>query len=136
MAHPSVLAAVASRLADGFDRCPVFPENTVGSTPEDGSPFLVVQYPYSRLQWTTIAGPDGCDFTEEGAFRFVLGVERGAGADQGRQWLEELAALFRGQRFGGVQTYGVDGPAADDRNEDGNYYRLSIAVAYEFITTG
>lgn len=136
MAHLAVIQAVEARLAAGFDRCPVYIENSGAGTPSDGSPFLVLQFPWSSTSWATIEGPDGCDFLEEGAFRFVLAIEAGAGAHQGRQWLAEIADLFRAESFAGVQTFAPDTPVADDRNDLGNYYRLSMAVPYQFMTNG
>jgi hypothetical protein len=132
MAHPAVIDAIEARLAAGFTECPIHSENTMSSTPGDGSPFLVVQFPFARSTWATIDGPDGSDFEEEGAVRFILFVERGAGAQQGRQWLEKVASIFRGAVFDNVQCFAPDSPVADDRNEDGVYYALSMACPYEF----
>lgn len=135
MAHRLVVNAVRARLAANFTGCPVYGENTLAESPKDGSAFIVLQFPWSRSVWETLAGPDGCDHREEGAFRFVLSVPRDGGVDEGRQWLDEIASLFRGEEFDDVQCYAPDSPVSDDRNETGSYYRLTMAVPYQFIVT-
>jgi hypothetical protein len=137
MAHPSVVAAVGARLQAGFDHCPVITENDGDQTvPSDAGPFLKLQFPWTRSEWQTIDGPDGCDFLEEGGFRFVLSVPSGSGTITGRVWLEEIATLFRGQRFEGVQTYAPSSPVSDDASDAPGYFRLSIVVPYEYLIQG
>jgi len=134
MAHLSVINAVTERVAANFTHCPVFGENSNEDTPADGSSFLQIQFPFSNTEWIEVEGPDGSVFREEGAFRFVLSVPRFS-ADAtvtGRQWLGELAQLFTGVVFDGVQTFAPDSPVADDNNDDASYYRLSMAVAYHY----
>jgi hypothetical protein len=136
MAHSSVVQAVEARLVAGFTSCPVFVENTTSDTPGDASAFAILQFPYSRSEQASIGDPGGNWYREEGGFRVALAVERGAGAHQGRQWLDEIAALFRGKSFDGVRTYAPGSAATDDRNEDGVYFVLSIAIPYDFHITG
>jgi len=134
MAHLSVVNAVAARVAANFTHCPIIGENSNQDVPADGSAFLQLQFPFSTTEWVEVEGPDGSIFREEGAFRFVLAVPRydAAATATGRQWLEELAQLFTGVAFDGVQTFAPDSPVADDNNDDASYYRLSMAVAYQF----
>lgn len=132
MAEYAVVQAVEARVAAVFDECPVYVENGLTTPPADNSAWLMVQFPYAISTWQTTDG----DFLEEGAIRFVLSVERGAGAHEGRQWMTALAAQFRGVQFDGVQTYAPSSPVSDDMNDDSSYYKLSFAVPYEYIVTG
>lgn len=136
MAHYSVVTAVEDRTKANFSRCPVYVENELTDTPADGSAWLVIQFPFATTEWIEVEGPDGSGFQEEGAFRFVLSVPRGDGAHSGRQWLGELADLFRGQLFDGVQTFAPDSPIGDDDNDIGSVYRLAMAVPYQFTFNG
>jgi hypothetical protein len=136
MAHHSVVQAVEARLAAGFTACPIFVENDASETPADGSAFGVLQFPYSRSEQASIGDPGGNWYREEGGFRIVLAVERGAGTLIGRQWLEEVASLFRGKSFDGVRTYAPGSASTDDNSEDGVFFRLSIAIPYDFHITG
>lgn len=99
----------------------------------DGGPFLALQFPYAGADWQTLEGPDGSEFLEDGAFRLVLSVRRGAGTHAGRAWMDELAALFRGASFEGVQCFAPTSPVTDDRSEEAAYFRLSFSVPYQFI---
>lgn len=127
--------AIAARKAAGLPECPVIGINLVGDTPADGSPYIQVQYPVANVSQRGLSG----DFyREDGAFRLLLHMERGASLEPGYQMADDLARLFRLRRFDGVQTYTPSSPVIDDRNEDGNYYGLSLAVPYEFdfVDTG
>lgn len=135
MAHFAVVQAVEARMKANFTRCPVYVENENTDTPESGDGFLVVQFPWSNAEWHAVEGADGSIFHEEGAFRFVAAVPMGTGSHDGRQWLGELADLFRGARFSDVQCFAPDSPVGDDGNEAGAYYRLAMAVPYEFYFT-
>lgn len=136
MAKSEVVKAVTDRLAAQWSRTLVYDENVDGSTPEDGSPFLQVQFPYCTNERITFGMPGSNVYREEGAFRLLLHVERGSGGDQGREWAGELEALFLGQHFDGVQTFAPNSASSDDANEDGAYYTLAIAVPYRFDYLG
>lgn len=130
MAHLSVVKAVEARLKDGFDGCPVFVENETGETPANATAWALVDFPWSRTEWISAD-----EFQEEGGFRVLIAVPRKDGAHRARGWLDEIATLFRGQRFEGVQCYAPQSASSDDQSERGAYFRLSLTVPYEFIIT-
>jgi len=132
MASLQVVQAVERRLTENFDSAPFLVENDGEGVPVGHGPFLTVQFPWSRSEWHSTDG----FFLEEGAFRFVLSVERGTGTHQGREWLDEIASLFRGAEFEGVQTFAPGSATTDDRSEAEGYYRLSIAIPYEYYIKG
>ncbi|MBB3937675.1 phage tail terminator-like protein [Aureimonas phyllosphaerae] len=131
MAHPDVVTAVTARLRGGFDHCPIVTENASASTPEDGGPWLLLDFPWSRSQWQS-----DDEFLEEGGFRLRLHVKAGRSTEDARAWLADLATLFRGTAFGGVQCYAPQSPASDDRNDAAGYFRLEITVPYQTIIIG
>ncbi|KQQ81943.1 phage tail terminator-like protein [Aureimonas sp. Leaf324] len=130
MAHLSVVRAVEDRLKDGFTGCPVYVENEVSETPTNATAWALLDFPWSRADWITAD-----EFQEEGGFRVVVAVPRRDGAHRARSWLDEIAALFRGQSFEGVQCYAPQSASSDDQSERGAYFRLSLTVPYEFIIT-
>lgn len=136
MAHSTVVAAVEARLDELWSRCPVLDENSLGETPHDGSPFLMLQFPFSTSERVSFGDPGNNVYRESGAFRLVLQTERGSGAVTGRQWADELADMFRGKHFGGVETFAPSSASSDDTNENGNYYTLAVAVPYRFDFLG
>lgn len=131
MARKAVIDIVAATLAANWTKCPVYGPNVLDETPEDGSPYIVVQFPYVKSDQVTFGDPGNNWWRDDGAFRLVLHVERGGGIDDGTAWADELAAIFRGKDLGGIlQTWAPSAPVTDDRNSAANYYVLSFAVPY------
>ena len=135
MAHLHVMDAVETRLDLGFsdiDACPRHEQNIGGATPGDSTPFLVIEYPVSRSQQMSVGAPGQNVWREEGAFRVVVAVPAGTGTRQAMVWLDEIAALYRGLTFDGVTCWGPSSPTPcdEDDNEDGAYFKMSIAVPY------
>lgn len=132
MPKKAVVDAVEARLQERFTACPVFGINLQGETPEDGSTFVQVQYPVASTSPMDLAGSY---YREEGAIRFIVNAQRGAETAAGLTLADDLAALFRNKKFGGVQTFAPTSPVIDDRNEEGMYFALSFAVPYQFDFT-
>ncbi|GEP05559.1 phage tail terminator-like protein [Methylobacterium oxalidis] len=126
-----VADAIEARLADTWDRCPVFGINKQGDAPKDGSPFVQVSYPVANGEQLTVGAPGENVWRETGTFRLVINSRRGRGVIEGLTWADELAALFRGKEFCGVQTFAPSSPVIDDRNEEGMYFVLSISCPYQ-----
>ncbi|QRE77347.1 phage tail terminator-like protein [Methylobacterium aquaticum] len=145
MAHKTVIDAVEGRLAErwsspdavaarqaaGLPALPFFGANTPenAEVPQDGSAYLEIQYPYSETVQATL----GRVYRESGGFAIFVNFERGGGAEKASILADQLATLFRDRRFGGIQTFSPSSPVIDDRNEEGLYYSLSIAVPYEYV---
>ena len=132
MARSEVVDAVRDRLTANWTRTSVFDENSQGSTPADGSAYLDIQFPFSTNQRITFGAPGNNVYREEGAFRLLLNMQRGTGGDTGREWADELAALFLGKHFDGVETFAPDSASSDDANENGQYFTYAVAVPYRF----
>lgn len=128
MAHLSVVQAVERRLKAGFTGCPIYVENETSQTPDLATAWALVDFPWSRAEWITAD-----EFQEEGAFRVVVAVPRKSGGHAARGWLDDIASLFRGQSFEGVQCYAPQSASSDDQSERAAYFRLSLTVPYEFI---
>lgn len=125
-----VVDAVEGRLAANWKKCPVVGINLAGNVPNGPEPFVQVSYPVANGEQLTVGAPGENVYRETGAFRLVVNARRGKGVAEGLAWADELAALFRGQEFGGIQTFAPSSPAIDDRNDEGKYFVLSIAVPY------
>ena len=126
-----VVDAVEARLSASFSKCPVYGVNKQGETPDNGGPFVQVSYPVANGEQLTVGVPGANSYRETGAFRLEVNARRGKGVADGLAWADELAALFRGREFGGVQTFAPSSPSIDDRNDAGNYFKLSIAIPYQ-----
>jgi hypothetical protein len=127
MAHPDVMAAVEQRLAELWTNCPVVGINGQGEAPQDGSAFMVVQYPVSNQTQIDLAEKL---FREEGTVRFVINTERGAGVQQAKDWAAEIGAMFRRVRVGRVRFELPSSPFFDDSNDAGNYFTSTVVVDF------
>lgn len=136
MARSEVVQTVRAHLAENWTLCPIAEENAGFDTPSDGSPFVMVQYPYSTSERITFGTPGSNTHRETGAFVITVNVRRGAGTDLGREWADRLADLFRGRTFGHLRIQAPDSAPTDNRNEAGNYFQLSFAVPYRFDYPG
>lgn len=136
MARSEVVAAVRARIEANWTHAPVFDENSQGSTPADGTPYLDIQFPFSTNERISFGVPGANTHREEGAFRILINVERGSGGDTGRAWADELSDLFRGKHFDGVETFAPDSASSDDANENGQYFTYAVVVPYRFDYLG
>lgn len=130
MPSKAVIDAVEARLAANWTSTPYFGGNVTGDPPIDGSPYLIVQFPVANGQQITVGAPGNNVYREEGVIRFVLHVQRGQGLSQGLGWADALAAIFRGQKFSGVNCWAPSPPVLDDANDRGNFEVLSFVIPY------
>jgi hypothetical protein len=129
MARTEVVNAVEKRLAELWHHCPVIFQNVIGETPEDGSPWMLVQFPVSNTDRVSVSTRT---YREEGGIRFVLHLPRGEGTSRALLWSGELARLFRYQKFDGVETQTPSSPFIDDENENGFYFAAAVTCPYTF----
>jgi|SRR5215207_152492 len=133
MASRHVEEAVEAYLTANWATSPVIVENAEGEAPQDGSPFLRLQFPLSNTNRWPI---NSRSYRESGGFRLVIAVERGAGTTKIRQWGETLAALFRDREFGGIETQAPSEPFTDDLSDEGNYFVGTMIVPYTYNFEG
>lgn len=143
MASQAVIAAVNARLGNPWMPTTLPPDNALQvldqNAPLDftgNDPFLQVQYPIANAEQKSIGTPGSNVWRETGAIRFVLGVLRSSGTNQGVGWCDDLSSLFRGKQFGGVNTWAPSSPVIDSSNDLGNYFLLTFAVPYYFDFIG
>lgn len=135
MANSAVVAAFRGRLASLWTRCPVQGDVNVGAT-VPSTPFIEVQFPVSTASQKSIGAPGANIWREEGGCLLTLHVERQSGADAWLPWVDELASIFRGKNFDGVQTFAPNSAIYSDENEDGQTFKLRVAVPYQHDLIG
>jgi hypothetical protein len=133
MASKAVEDAVDSYLAANWTACPIFMENSQGDAPDDGSPFLLVDFPVSN---TERAAVNQRLYREEGGARVIINVPRGGGTSLIRQWGEQIAALFRDVRISGINFLVPTEPAPDDSSDQGNYFTAAVVLVFWRSFTG
>lgn len=133
MSLRAISSAVEARLAALWTKCPVEPFNSLkGDTDGTGAPYLTIQFPASTSEQISMGAPGANVWRTEGAFLLILNGPRGDGLDEALAWVDELAAIFRGQVFDGLRCFAPSQPVLDDRNDDGIWFSLSFGVPYEF----
>ena len=133
MASASVAAAVKAYLDANWSGLPLrYPNVGSASAPADASSFIQVEYPVATRIQESIGAPGFNRVRETGTIGFIIAAQRGDGIDAGGATADALAALFRNARFGGVLCWEPSPAVEDNRNQDGNYFRLSMTVEYWF----
>ena len=129
MAHINVVQAVDKRLAEEWHEIPVVGQNVVGEAPQDGSEYILIQYPASTTERVAVGQGH---YRESGGIRFVLHLIAGSGTARANQLAHELAKLFRYVRFDGVETEAPTSPFYDDSNDVGGYFLATVVVPYHY----
>lgn len=127
MASQYVEETIGEYLAGNWTLCPILTENLQGQAPEDGSPFLVLQFPLSE---TTRLSTGTRRYREEGGIRLLIHVERGGGVVKLREWGDTLGDLFRDQTIGGIHCLVPSEPFAGDQEESDAHWSASMVVPY------
>lgn len=133
MAVKAVVDAFEAKLMEGFSAAPIL-GITGDDAPENASEFVTLQFPVADNKQM----PLGRKYQESGACRIVISAARGRREDLAKAmtWADQIAALFRTQRFGGVKSWTPVSSRLDDDADDGNYYVLSVIVPYTFTYNG
>lgn len=129
MPAKTVVDAVQARLGATFNGIKVIGAGTTGDPPKGLTEFLIVQFPVGNNERMTI---NQARYRESGGFRIVFNTARGHGLDRALTVCEQLGALFRDQKFGGVTCQVPNPPFIDDSNDQGNFLQVSMAFPYTF----
>lgn len=127
MASRAVEDTIDAYLAANWSTSAILTENEQGSVPDDGSAFVILQFPASNVDRVSVGRKL---YQEEGAFRLVIAVPRGSGTDAIRAYGETLATLFRDQRIGTVDCLAPSEPFTDDQSDKGLYFYGSLVVPF------
>lgn len=131
MPSKAVADAFEARLATWahIADCPFVDLNEVSDLSKP--PFIEIEYPVSESEFASA----GVRFVnrETGGARFVITVLalQPGWKTQVLAWVDELCDLFRAQVFDGVETFEASPAVLDDRNRDGNRYRVPFVVLYK-----
>lgn len=136
MASATPAAAIQDRfLTNWGDVTATFVGNPDDVTPPvDGNanplPFVVLEFPGAVASQWTIGDPGNNAWREDGAFMLHIGIPSGSGDAAARDFADQLAALFRGQSFGGVTCWECNPPTPGRRV--GNIAMFSFGTRYHY----
>lgn len=125
MAKKTAVDAIIARLKANWTLAPILDRNETTQTPAEGSPWVRIEFPVANNR------PQALDreYREDGGFRVVVATEIGSGIHKSNDWCEQIAAIFRGQKFGGVQCWT---PTIREGVDDGSYFIATVVVPYWF----
>jgi hypothetical protein len=125
MAKKAAVDAIISRLKAEWTQSPVLDRNTDMQPSADGSSYVRIEFPAAANRPTTLSG----DHREDGGFRVVVATQIAGGIAQSAEWCEEIATIFRGQKFDDVQCWT---PTIREGVDQGNYFEAYVVVPYYF----
>lgn len=128
MASEALENAIDAYLSAHWTDTPIFTENEQGEIPPDGGAFIILQFPAANIERVS---PAERLYREDGVFRIVINVPRGAGTALIRQYGSDLANLFRDVRIGDVDCRAVSEPFTDDDSDRGLYFSGSLTVPFD-----
>lgn len=132
MASAEVAAAVTARLTSMFNAAPVRTANTNEADPDlNSGPFVVIEFPGGTAEQITIGAPGNNVFRERGAFMVHVFVPSGSGEQAARVMAGQIAAIYRGKSFSGVDC-GAPYPPGDDTGPNGNWFGSSFSIPYQY----
>ncbi len=137
MASAAVVTAVQAALAAAWTATPIVQPNNESLVPNDGSAFLVLEFPpVGDEEQITLGWQGSRVFRENGAILLTLCIPIGIGINATTTpWLTQFDALraaLRGQQFGFVNTLAASPAHENGESDRGAYYELSSAIAYYF----
>ena len=140
MASVAAASAIEALLAANWSHTPIFYPNTSTLVPDDGSAFLVIEYPVAAETQISLGAIGTRVFRETGSFVITLcgtiGVGSNPGATPYATWIDTLRAVFRGQQFSGVNTLGPSPTHFEQSSDRGAYCEFSFATEFYFDLQG
>lgn len=125
MAKKVVTDAVAARLAANWTTTPILALNETTQAPADGGPWVRLEFPVANGVQTTL----GRAYRETGAFRIVVATEIMSGLAKSMTYCEQIATIFRNQKFDGVVCLT---PTIREGVDDGSYFIASVVVPFRY----
>ena len=126
MAKKIAADAIRARLAANWTASVILGLNSTTQTPADGSPWVRITFPVASDIRTAL----GKNYRESGSARIVVATQIGDGLETSNSWCEQIATIFRGQKFDGVDCYAP--PSIREGIDDGSYFIASVIVPYRY----
>ena len=128
--------AVRAHLATGWTLAPLIYQNEATEPPVESDgvlrPWVYIEITHNaNMQWSIGEEPrTGNRWREEGIVFFHLFTPSGAGIDTSDLYADTMIALFRGLELDPSLEFRDFSSDIGGKSEDGNYYRVSIAVEW------
>lgn len=125
MAKKVVTDAVFARLQANWSTTPILALNETTQTPGDGSAWVQLQFIVANGRQTTL----GRTYLETGAFRITIATEIGSGLSKSNDYAEQIATIFRNQKFSGVESLT---PTIREGIDEGSYFIAAVIVPFQY----
>lgn len=141
MTSATPAAAIEARLRANWTDCDIVVGGNDTFKPPTGPqgqllPYVRLVFPGAVSRQQGIGSPGRNAWREDGAFQVIVAVPTASGEATAREWCDQIAAIFRGQTFGGaVVCYGPHTPVPAV-GPAGGYFRMSFGVPYAWQFLG
>lgn len=124
-----VQSAIRARLEANFTAAPLRFQGDSSPLPDEPASFVYVELTIDRFGFVAFGGGRGQNLQRsEGEIEAHVLVRIGDNLEDGLQWAEQIAAIFRGQRVDDISFGAAEAMPASGRFEDGNYSYVATAV--------
>lgn len=127
MAKKAPSDAIRARLAANWTSSVILGLNLTTQTPADGSSWVRVTFPVASDMKTAL----GPNYRESASALITVATQIGDGLETSNVWCESIAAIFRGQKFDGVDC-AFAAPSIREGVDDGSYFTASVIVPYRY----
>ena len=124
-------SAIRSRMQANWSATPIVWENAP-SEPAAGTPFVFFEVLGGDAFQASIGAPSSRLYRHTGVIQAHVFTPVNKGSKDSLQYADSIAAIFRGQTFGGVLCFAPrigSGAPADD---DGNWWRVTVTIPFQF----
>lgn len=136
MSGPAVFDVVKARFDDEWDgdAVPVWFENETWDLEASPDAFLSVELSGDLFGQASIGSGDPLEefWREDGELRIHVLVPQGGGTATARTLAKQAADLFRGRELSGVKFRNASLGAGQPGTVDGNYYRFTATIDYQY----
>lgn len=128
MARKTAADAIRARLASNWSNSVILGVNSDMQTPTDGSPWVRVSFPVASDRKLTL----GASYKDDSSAFIAVATELAIGIDKSEEWCEEIASIYRGQKFDGVDCE-FAAPTINQGHDEGSYWIASVVVPYRYF---
>lgn len=125
----AIESAIRSRLAAAWTTTPIFYANTSGPKLESSFIYLDVRFVGSE-QESIGTGAENRKYRHRGFIMIGIYTPKNVGSGLSAQYADTLAAIFRGQTFGGVVCLAPVADGGRPADDEGNYWLKTLTCEF------